>query len=300
MRAFAIAVFSVFFCVTAASSAHADVPLAPDKVRKTRIDAEHVLITWLDVSANEDGFEILRRPVFETEFESRGTVDANATEFIDDAPRGIIFVYRVRAFNEDGDSDLSNECYVNRPRAATPIYFRVRIIGLTVARIQWSDRSAGERGFEVERADFGKPFKHLVNLPPNTEVYDDYTLKATTSYTYRVRALGKPAICWESSKFSSERSLTTKGSVRIVQVELRGRGKGTVTSDPPRISCGPKDDHCAAEFPIATHVLLTAKPTNSSRFGSWQDYPRCEATKAPCDVIPIDNVLIGAAFKEDR
>ncbi|MFN2425529.1 MAG: hypothetical protein ABR587_03675 [Candidatus Binatia bacterium] len=299
MRAYAIAVLSMVLGASAASTVHADVPFAPDQVRKTRIAGQY-LITWRDVSNNEDGFEILRRPVLETEFESRGVVDADVTEFLDDVPAGEIYIYRVRAFNDDGDSDFSNECYINRPRAAVPLYFNVRLIGLTVARIRWSDRSAGERGFQIQRADFGKPFKHLTNVPANTEVYDDYTLKPANSYTYRIRALGRPAICWENSKFTPERSLTTKGGVRIVQVELRGRGKGTVTSDPPRISCGPKDDHCAAEFPLATHVLLTAKPTPRSHFGSWQDYKRCAGTKEPCDVITLDNVTVGAAFKQNR
>lgn len=296
MRVHATVVLSLILCAATASSALADAPFAPDRVRRDRIDPEHVLITWEDV-ANEDGYEILRRPVYETEFQSRGTVGENVTEFLDETPKGTIFVYRVRAFNEDGDSDFSNECYVNRNPVPVPLYFNVRLIALTVVRVRWSDRAAGERGFEIQRADLGGEFKHLVNVPPNTEVYDDYTLSAANSYTYRIRALGKPGICWDNSKFSPERSLTTKGGVRILQVELRGRGKGTVVSDPPRISCGPTDDHCAAEFPLATHVILTAKPKPGSHFGTWADYKKCEGTKTPCDVTMMDNVVVGAPFK---
>jgi hypothetical protein len=233
-------------------------------------------------------------------YESRGTVGPDVTEFLDETPKGTVFVYIVVAFNEEGDSDSSNICYVNRNPVPVPLYFNVRLIALTVVRVRWHDRSAGERGFEIQRADFGKPFKHLTNVPPNTEVYDDYTLSAANSYTYRIRALGRPGICWDNSIFSPERSVTTKGGVRIVQVELRGRGKGTVVSDPPRISCGPKDDHCAAEFPLATHVLLTAKPTPRSHFAGWADYGRCEGLKDPCDAITTDNIVVGAPFKLNR
>ena len=297
MRVHAIAVLSVFLCAAAATTALADVPPAPENVRKTRIDAEHYLLTWQDTGGNEDGFEILRRSVFTTNFESRGTVGADVTEFLDDVPAGEVFVYRVVAFNEDGDSDLSNECYVNRYPPPAPSNINVRLIALYVVRISWADRSGGERGFEIQRAAEGGAFKTIAKVPSNAEVYDDDTLRPANTYTYRVRALGRPAICWNHSKFTVERTVTTKGGVKIVEVELRGRGKGTVTSSPAGISCGPKDDHCAAEFPSSTHVILTAKPNSTSRFAGWVDYPRCEGTKTPCDVWTNEDHVVGAVFK---
>jgi hypothetical protein len=303
MRARTIALLSMLACLAAATVADATVPFAPDRVRRERVDSTHVRITWLDVSNNEDGFEILRRAAFQSEdnFQLRGTVGAGVTEFVDDDVVGTTWVYRVRAFNEDGDSDFSNECYVNRARAAQPLYFHVRKIGLTVARVRWHDRSAGERGFELQRADFGKEnWKTIAVTEPNAEVYEDYTLSPAASFTYRLRALGRPAICWDNSKWTPERSLTTKGGVRILEIDLRGRGKGLVKSDPERIRCGMKDDHCAAEFPLASEVYLTADPGTYSRFAGWQDYGRCEGLEDTCRVTMEDNVIIGAPFKKNR
>ena len=298
MKALTIAVASVFLCAAAASSARATEPSAPTQVRKDRIDGEHVLITWQDGSTNEKGFEILRvlASVPEAEYESRGTVGPNVTSFLDDAERSPIYIYKVRAFNDDGDSGLSNMCYVNLPAPATPLYFNVHLIALTVVRTEWHDRSAGEKGFELQRAKLNKPFKTIVRLPANTEGYDDYTLEPANTYTYRVRALGRASICWDNGSYSVERTVTTKGGVRILQVELLGRGKGTVVSDPPGISCGPRDDHCAAEFLLAKNVTLTAKPNNQSRFRGWVD--ACPDTTGPCEVnMGIDRV-IGAVFKK--
>jgi hypothetical protein len=303
MRARTIAVFTMLAGMAAATVAEATVPFAPDRVRRERVDGSHVRITWLDVSNNEDGFEVLRRASFQDEdkFQVMGTVGPNVTEFVAEDFKDAVYVYTVRAFNEDGDSDLSNNCYVNRARAAVPLYFNARMVALTVARFRWHDRSAGERGFELQRADFGKQnWKTVATLDPNIEVYDDYTLKAATSYTYRLRALGRPAICWDNSKWTPQRSITTKGGVRILQVELRGKGKGLVKSDPERIRCGMKDDHCAAEFPLASDVYLTADPGTYSHFAGWKDYGRCEGLEDTCKVRMMENVIIGAPFKKNR
>jgi hypothetical protein len=303
MTARTIAVLSMLVCLGAASVAEATVPFAPDRVRRERVDSNHVRITWLDVSNNEDGFEILRRASFQSddEFAVRGTVGPNVTEFVDDDIDVAIWVYRVRAFNEDGNSDLSNECYVNRPRAAQPLYFNLRLVAITVARVRWHDRSAGERGFELQRSDFGQDnWKTIAITDPNVEVYDDYTLKPASSYTYRLRALGRPAICWDNSKWTPERSFTTKGNVRILQIELTGRGKGLVKSDPERIRCGMKDDHCAAEFPLASEVYLTADPGTYSHFAGWKGYGRCEGLDGTCNVTMMDNVILTAPFKRNQ
>jgi hypothetical protein len=288
----------VFLCAAAAPFAQADEPSAPFQVRKDRIDANHVLITWLQDSTNEKGFEILRSiNGTDSQLESRGTVGANVTEFLDEAPRSPVYIYKVRAFNDDGDSGFSNMCYVNRPVPETPLQFNARLIALTVVRTRWSDRSNGEKGFELQRAKLGKGFRTIVRLPANTEVYDDYTLKPATTYTYRLRALGRAGICWDNGHFTPERTVTTKGGVRILQVELRGKGKGKVTSDPEGISCGPKDDHCTAEFPLASNVTLTADPNNDSRFAGWADYNPCADTLGPCVVKMGEDRVIGAAFK---
>ena len=300
MKAHVIAALSVFLCAAAAGSARAAAPAAPDGLRKERLNAEQVRITWIDHSEGEDaedGFEILRRVWPAIEFETRGTVAANVTEFVDEAPRGSVFIYQVLAFNGDGDSALSNQCFVNRNPPAVPSYFHPYPLSLTIARVSWLDVSYDERGFEIQRALPGKRFRTIARVPANTEFYDDDTLDPATTYTYRMRTLGRPGVCWDSSKFTVERTVTTKGGVRILQVELRGRGSGTVTSIPERISCGPHDDHCTAEFPLERYVTLIAKPAGNSRFAGWADFPKCQGSKDPCTFRLGEDRVIGAVFR---
>lgn len=288
------------FCVAMATPALAEVPTAPNTLRRDRLSDTEVLVTWRDRSDDEDGFEILRRGLLDEEYESRGTVGADVTSFVDEAERGTLYVYRVVAFNEDGASGPSNLCYVNRNPPAIPVYFNVRLISLYQARVSWSDRSNGEGGFEIQRAPFGGRFKTIAKVPANTEVYDDGTLDPANTYTYRVRAIGKPAQCWDNSRYTVERTLTTKGGVRVLQVELRGRGVGTVTSIPEGISCGPKDDHCTAEFPLATDVTLVPKANDKSFFYGWFDILRCEEETGPCTFNMGKDRIIGAAFRPKR
>jgi len=302
MRSHAIAVLSAFLCVAAAGSALAAAPTAPTTVRKDRIDATHVRITWSDNSSDEDGFEILRRTIVDPDFESRGTVGQDVTEFVDEAPKDTVFIYQVRAFRDDLDSDLSNQCYVNRPAPAVPNYFNARLIALYLVRNSWIDLAQGERGFEVQRAPFGTTkWKTIAVVPANTTTYDDHTLMPATTYSYRARTLGRPGICWGDSGFTPVRTVTTKGAVRILTVELRGRGKGKVTSSPAGISCSPTDNHCTAEFPFATDVFLTEKPASNSHFAGWADYGPCEGSKNNvCKVYLGDDHEVGVPFKLNR
>jgi len=302
MRAHAAAVLSIVL-LAAAGVAHADDPVAPDTVRKQRLSRSQVRITWADRSTDEDGFEILRRTITDPNFQTRGTVGPDVTEFVDDdAPRSPIFIYQVRSFRDEQNSELSNLCYVNRPAPAVPGSFRVRLIALHVVRVSWSDLANGERGFDLQRAPLGSTkFKTVARIDPNTETFDDYTLEPATSYVYRMRTLGRPNICWGDSGFTPERAVTTKGGVRILQIELSGRGEGRVTSEPAGISCGLGDDHCAAEFPLSIDVVITAKAKKTtSHFARWTGYPRCEDTKEPCTVYMNEDRVIGATFRLNR
>ena len=299
MKVPAIGVLSALLCAAAAVPARAAVPEAPDQVRKEKITDNDVLITWRDNSFDEQGFEILRRVVTDPvdAWESRGTVGVDVQEFLDTAPKGTLFIYRVRAFNADCPSSLSNECYVTRTPPPKPLSFFVRLIALYTVDVTWSDRSAGERGFEIQRALVGRSFKTIARVPANTEYYRDQTDRPATDYVYRMRATGRSGICQDDSAFTPLRAVTTLGAKRILSVELRGRGKGTVTSVPAGISCGPKDDHCTAEFPITSNVVLVAKPTPKSRFAGWADYQKCEGQAGPCSVYMGDNKTIAAPFR---
>jgi hypothetical protein len=69
------------------------------------------------------------------------------------------------------------------------------------------------------------------------------------------------------------------GGGPLLSLAFQGLGSGTVTSNPAGLSCSAA---CATQaFPAGTQVTLTATPTGTSTFGSWQgcDTP---GTTNPC------------------
>ncbi len=52
----------------------------------------------------------------------------------------------------------------------------------------------------------------------------------------------------------------------ILTIQLAGAGSGTITSDPPGITCGKT---CQGKFPLGSVVTLVAAPDPGSRLASW-------------------------------
>ena len=70
-----------------------------------------VVLDWADNSFAEQGYKIERKQAAGTYAEIYQT-GANATEYVDTTPTGGHFFYRMRGFNEAGNSDYSNEIQV--------------------------------------------------------------------------------------------------------------------------------------------------------------------------------------------
>jgi len=299
MKGASIAALTAFVVVATVAVAAAAPPHRPDRVRRTNLSRTQVRLTWQDNSNNESGFEILRHTQLHEGFQSRGTVGANVQEFTDDVQQGTVYTYRVRAFNADGDSDNSNDCFVGRTPPNVPLSVWARYIALSVIRVSWTDASQTEAGFLIQRADEGHGFHAIAVVPANAEYWDDDTLSSAHTYTYRVRALGRLNNCIDNSRFSVARTATTKGGVRILTVDMTGSGRGTVRSIPEGIHCGPQRASCSAEFPIATPVTLIADPSDSSRFKKWLDITACEHEHGPCTLNMGKDRIVTAVFKKN-
>jgi len=86
------------------------------------IDAASLQLSWSDNSQNEDGFDIERKTGTNGTFLALATVGANESSYTDaNLSNGTTYCYRVRAFNEAGDSAYSNEaCATTAASAPTP------------------------------------------------------------------------------------------------------------------------------------------------------------------------------------
>jgi PKD repeat protein len=94
---------------SASVSASVPPPAAPSNLSAT-FSKSKVLLTWVDNSGNEIGFRIERSTDGQT-FTEIGTVGANVTTFTNtgvNAGKGARLYYRVRAYNNAGNSGYSN------------------------------------------------------------------------------------------------------------------------------------------------------------------------------------------------
>lgn len=70
-----------------------------------------------------------------------------------------------------------------------PSNLAVTSVTASQVQLQWSDNSANETGFKLQRATGTGAFSTLVTLPANATSHTDSSVKAGTSYRYRVAAL---------------------------------------------------------------------------------------------------------------
>ena len=165
-------------------------PAAPSNVSVKPVESYGVVeVTWSDNSSTENGFYIQRSAGMAGPFETVSTLSANATLFQD---YGRAFetqvCYRVLAFNNNGASDPSNVDCTAPPNYPTDLVAQSHdshSIDLT-----WSDNSAVEDGYEVQRAETNSGvFVAVATTGANAKSYHDASITPDVRYTYRVRAM---------------------------------------------------------------------------------------------------------------
>ncbi|MCR4409165.1 MAG: SBBP repeat-containing protein [Candidatus Saccharicenans sp.] len=102
------------------------VPIAPSNLQATALSATSARLTWVDNAYNEDGFKVERKTGAGGTWSQVGTAGVDATSFTDSGLSELTtYYYRVRAHNNAGDSDYSNEAAVttpeNKPRLRVPV-----------------------------------------------------------------------------------------------------------------------------------------------------------------------------------
>lgn len=92
-------------------------PVAPSGLAATSVASRQVALKWTDNSLNETGFTVERSSNGGKSWSIVGTVSADATSFTDTSVSGRkTYTYRVRAFNDGGNSAYSNLLKVTTPR----------------------------------------------------------------------------------------------------------------------------------------------------------------------------------------
>ncbi|MCP4137737.1 MAG: hypothetical protein GY754_42630 [bacterium] len=165
-------------------------PADPAGLTALAVSASEITISWTDNSGNESGFRVERSPDGSA-FTEITTVAANATSYADSGlTPDTAWFYRVRAYN-----DIGNSAYSNTANAATPDVVPADPAGLTASAvsaseitISWNDNSGNESGFRIERSPDGSAFTEITTVAANVTSYADTGLTPDSAYFYRVRA----------------------------------------------------------------------------------------------------------------
>ena len=187
-------------------------PAPPADLAAQAVSGTSVNLTWADRSTDETGF-VVERSTAGGAFAPLASLPAGATSHRDDtATPGTRYAYRVRAANAAGQSAPSNEAVVTTPATgaapAAPSGLTATAISAGEVRLAWSDISADETGFVVERSANGGAFATLVTLGAGATQHADTTVSPGTTSAYRVRATNGSG----ASGPSSEQSVTTPGA----------------------------------------------------------------------------------------
>ncbi len=162
-------------------------------------------LSWSDNSSNETGFEI-ERAQGSGPYVQIFVSGANVTSYQDKsvAP-ATTYSYRIRARNGATSPYSNTATATTRFEApAAPSNLSAVAISNRQINLSWKDNSNNELGFQIERATGSGAFVQIKVTGANVTSYQDSSVAAGTTYTYRIRA-GNGA----DSGYSSTVSATT-------------------------------------------------------------------------------------------
>jgi hypothetical protein len=162
-------------------------PAAPIGTTAVSTNSSTVAVTWGDKSADETGFLVERATSGSGPWVAAATIGPNSTSYSDGARASETQVcYRVAAFNANGRSNWSATVCALPP--AGPTNLRAAGSDPTTFNLTWSDNSAFEDGYQIQRAMAeGGPYSAIADVAANVTTYRDAGLPGDQLHWYRVR-----------------------------------------------------------------------------------------------------------------
>ena len=189
-------------------------PPAPSALLASASTSAQINLSWSDNATNESGFHVERAPDVAGSPGNWEQIAILAPNIRSYASTGLtaatVYWHRVRAYNAGGTSGYSNEASAaTLPPPATPTDLAASATSSSAIQLVWQDVATNETGYEIERApDAGGAagaWATIATVGPNASSFLNLGLSPTTSYWYRVRAIGTGV----SSSWSNEASATT-------------------------------------------------------------------------------------------
>ncbi|GLU51483.1 fibronectin type III domain-containing protein [Dyadobacter frigoris] len=165
-------------------------PAVPQNLSATPISNIRINLNWIDNSGNETGFEI-ERSADGNSFSKIADLGANVTSYENTGLSTLTkYWYRVRAKNTIGNSGYSNvaEATTLDIPPAAPSALTATTVSSSQIDLNWTDNSANESGFEIERSVDGSNFTKVGDTSANASTFQSTGLIPNTKYWFRVRS----------------------------------------------------------------------------------------------------------------
>ena len=146
-------------------------------------------LTWTDATDGEQGFTILRKDPGKAGFDEIHTTGQNVTEYVDESlEEGTVYEYQVATTTLGGDSEpVGPVAVITLPAAPDSLAHQVQ--SDNTVKLSWTDRSGGEQGFRVFRADHGQGnFEPVGTSGANEKGFSDPGLAEASTFDYYVCA----------------------------------------------------------------------------------------------------------------
>lgn len=192
------------------SGAGAQPPVAPQDPTANATSPTSIHLAWVDAASNETAVHVERAPNG-SPFEPLTTLAANSTSYDDvNLVPGTTYIYRLRGENNGLFSEYSDQASATTPGntpgpPAAPSGLSATPNNPSMITLTWTDNSTNETSFDIERSEDGNTFDEIATTAANVALYQDGTVGAGLTYTYRVRASNTDGF----SGFSNTDSATT-------------------------------------------------------------------------------------------
>ncbi len=201
------------------------IPAAPTGLTATANSTTEIILSWNDVSNNEQEFRIERStsPAF-TSVAVR-VASANSNLFYDwGLSPNTTYYYRVAASNGSGTSSSSASASAltlggGNVAPAAPSNLIAQAASTREIQLTWTDNSPLETEFQIERS-LTPAFTSVVVLTAagDTSTYYDWGLTPATTYYYRIRAANAAG----ASSYSATATVATNGGGTVAPAAPSG------------------------------------------------------------------------------
>jgi hypothetical protein len=167
-------------------------PAAPSALVATAVNASQIHLAWADNSTNENGFKI-EQSTNGTTFTEIASVGANSQTYQSTGLNaGIIYYYRVRAFNSAGESAYSATATATilDPVLSAPTLVAATTLSASKIKLTWLDNSNNETGFTIESCTGASctNFAEIAQVGADLTAFTVKGLSRKTEYRFRLKA----------------------------------------------------------------------------------------------------------------